>query len=214
MNSQTEIQTAKLILENIQMFDDASSFVNEELSPKLFKKIDDTIQAIIKQEQNDWDGEFDFFENKLYFFPNKWKINNDPKNLLAEYYLCSTNNINHWWVTNLFSQKSERMAFFFKLYYGKPEFTFPSKTRTREFRNFISKRMTKIQEFGFEFHSEELTFYLAIPPLDVQQVIEGYENDTLADAMDPIRETLRKLLDAHQYFEQIVEEAKNYSADK
>lgn len=78
----------------------------------------------------------------------------------------------------------------------------------------MSKRMTKIQEFGFEFHSEELAVYLAIPPLDVQQVIEGYENDTLADAMEPIRETLQKLLDAHQYFEQIVEEAKNYLANK
>ncbi|MBN6711023.1 hypothetical protein JFL47_10945 [Haemophilus haemoglobinophilus] len=203
MNSKKE--AFKLIIENIQMFDEASQLINEEISEQIFDKIEDVIR------NSQYLGRFDFFETSDFnFYPEKWlsstQNKENPNNSYAHYYFGflsneSKNDVGSYWcITPLFSHKQESMVFGFYSYI---------KCSTRDWKNFIkemNEEYPQLNELGFKWNPNEGSFYIIIPPLDKQKIIESYPD--FDDAFEPIKNALNILIEAEPIFDEIVEKAK------
>ena len=201
----------KLIIENIQMFDEASKLISEEFDSELFNAVDN----VIKEFEFDFEckGKFNSAENGFsIFYPSNWLANSeddtDANNCYAHYYFNSESaeasiEIHYWAITSLFS-KTDRMILGF--YSWRKQFSQCGKKGWKEFLIQQNKQYLKLQELGFEFNTT-YGFYLPIKPLDPKLVIENYP-DSLEDAMEPIRDALKTLKEAHPIFNEIVEAAK------
>ena len=204
----------RLIIENIQVFDEASSLIEDEFDELLLN----TIDTVIQDEFPEFKGRFDFSQNGyVAFYPIQWLANNnndtDPSNCLAHYYLGFESHEGviekgtYWRITPLFSHKQERMVLGF--YSWKKQF---NQSSEREWKKFIieqyQKYETELISFGFKLNAKGGDIYLPVDEkLDPKQLIECYP-DNLVDAMQPIRNALNRFKRAHSIFEQIVEAAK------
>ena len=210
----SNIQAAKLIIENIQLLEQADKLINGELGEKFFKAVDVVIKQSVESFNEEMIAEYNFYENETWFLPVEWKT--DPfdiedaktwKKLYAFYELDNEgkmDEVNNWWLTNFFVNDIDRMTFTFALW--RNGF---NKTSPRDWKEFVAKMnqdYQQIEQLGFKLNPEG-AWYIPIASLDAQDVIKNYENDTLEDALTPITEALEKLKQAHQYFDKIVQAA-------
>lgn len=205
----SKTQAVKLILENLSMIEEVSTFLDKELTPSLFNAIDSTI----KDELGNWVGIFDFWGNRTVFCPEHFLTGELDKNLnyrnsIASYYFHQVENTNYYWLSNLFNINGNLMKFAFLGHWGNESFNFTS-GKWKKFCQQENEKYPQIQKAGFKFNEKEGNWYLPIQPLNIHKVIECYESD-LDEAMDPIRDACRILLKTHPYFEKIMEEAKSY----
>lgn len=214
MNSKKE--AFKLIIENIQMFDEATRLF-EEFDQEIFDKIDNVIKEEIEQE---WVGAFNLYNDTTRFLPSNWLTdeldhNVSYKNALGFYEVdIESNIINmpqscHWWLSTFFKNPFEKAVFTFQICYGNSQIK-ENKNNVRGFLIEKNQEFSEIQEKGFSFDSKELRWYLPIEPLDNQLVISCYENDNLEEAMQPIRDAVRKILEINPIFNKILQELKTY----
>lgn len=206
----SKTQAVKLILENLSMIEEVSTFLDKELTPSLFNAIDSTI----KDELGDWVGFFDFYENDTTFCPKHFltaELNKtlDYRNSIARYTFYKVDDINYYWISNLFNINGNLMKFTFVGHWGNENFNFTNGKRWKKFCQQENEKYPQIQKAGFKFNEKDGYWYLPIQPLDIQKVIECYESD-LEEAMEPIRDACRILLKTHRYFEEIMEDAKSY----
>ena len=209
----SNINAAKLIIENIQLLEQAVKLLEGELAEVFFKTVDE----VIKKSVNDFEDEtiaiYDLHENDTWFLSTKWKrepfnINDDKthKNLFAYYQILSHDfgeDGNYWWLTNFFNNDYGVIVFGFYLH--RDGF---NKTYAKDWKAFIAEmnqNYPQIEQLGFKFDTEG--WYLPIASLDSDEVVKNYENDTLEDALIPITEALNTLKQAHPYFNQIVQAA-------
>lgn len=205
----SKTQAVKLILENLSMIEEVSTFLDKELTPSLFNAIDSTI----KDELGNWVGIFDFWENRTVFCPENFLTGELDKNLnyrnsIASYYFYQVDDTNYYWLSNLLNINGNLMKFAFLGHWGNENFNFTS-GKWKKFCQQENEKYPEIQQAGFKFNEKEGEWYLPIQPLDIQKVIECYESD-LEEAMEPIRDACRILLKTHRYFEEIMEDAKSY----
>ena len=202
----------KLIIENIQMFDEASKLINDDFESELFNAVDN----VIKEFEFDFEckGKFNSAENRFStFYPSYWLANSsddtDANNCYAHYYFGfeseeTGKEIHYWGITSLFS-KVEGMVLGF--YSWKKQFPKCGNKDWKEFMIEQNKKYPELGKLGFKFNTKGYDFYLPIKSLDPKLVIENYP-DSLEDAMDPIRDALKTLKEAHPIFNEIVEAAK------
>lgn len=200
----------KLIIENIQMFDDASNLLDDEFDGEIFEAID----SVIKNFESKWENPRYFTQDRYsIFYPPEWIAPNQNKseNFYAHYYIdfgykeSEKERINYWDITALFSDVEGIVLGFYS--YGR-QFL---KCGTKDWKVFMSeqyKLYPKLQQLGFKHNVKGGSFYLPINPLNDQLIIKNYP-DSLRDAMEPIREALNTLKEAHPIFDEIVEAAKN-----
>ncbi|STO53655.1 Uncharacterised protein [Canicola haemoglobinophilus] len=204
MNSKKE--AFKLIIENIQMFDEACQLIDKEISKQIFEKIEDVIRM-----NSQYSGRFNFINNKDFkFYPEKWlnstQNKEDPQNSYAHYYFGflsaeSNNNVGTCLsITPLFSHKQDSMVFGFYSYI---------KCSAKDWKNFIkemNEEYPQLNQLGFKWNPKEGSFYIIIPPLDKQKIIESYPD--FDDAFEPIENALDILIEAKPIFDEIIEKAK------
>lgn len=207
-------QAAKLIIENIQLLEQAKILLEGELSQTFFNTVDKVIEQSVGNFDDEIIASCNFHEDETWFLSTKWK--QEPfsfedtktwKNLYAFYELTNegcNERSNDWWLTNFFPNDLDRVIFNFALW--KNGF---NKTLAKEWKVFaiqMNNDHPQIEELGFKFNPEG-NWYLPIRSLDSKLVIESYESDTLEDALTPITEALDKVKQAHPYFDQIVQAA-------
>ena len=200
-----------LILTNLPLIEEVSKFIDEELSVKLFGEID----HLLKETLCDWKGHFDFYNNGTSFAPSEWvqgEFENKLgyKNALARYDLWKTisKKENYWWISTLFRNEKDCLAFKFQGNWGNEQFKFTFK-KWQTFCSLMNQKYPELEQKGFKFNAKEAYWYLPIKPLEINEIIESYEEDNLYQALNPISESLEILLDSHQYFQKIMIEAKN-----
>lgn len=211
----SNINAVKLVLEHLELVEQAHNLICNELSKNIFKAVDKKIQESIENFEDDIIGIYDFTENEAWFLSRKWeKTTFDVKNsktwndMYAWYILINEGGVegseNHFCLSNFFPNDIDRMAFYFKLYRNSFD-----KTSAKDWKEFVAKinqDYPQIEQLGFKFNPEGV-WYLPIASLDKQAVIKHYENDTLEDALTPITEALEKVKQAHSYFDKIVQAA-------
>ncbi len=208
------VNAAKLIIENIQLLEQAKTLIEGEIG----KKFLDTIDSVIKQSMDNFNkdmiAEYNFYEDETWFLPTTWqKVPFKPtdhktwKYMSAFYELTNegaNEEIEQWWLSVFFENDFDRMIFNFVLW--RNGF---NRISTKDWKEFVAKMnqdYPQIEKLGFKFNPEG-NWYLPIASLDKQAVIKNYENDTLEDALTPITEALEKVKQAHPYFDQIVQAA-------
>lgn len=211
-------QAVKLVLENINMLEDAYAFIEEELEPTIFGVIDEVVKNFAEQELDSTKGVFNSYEDEINFTIPLWETEKDEhapswKNSLAFYYLASEKallkqDVTYFEITKLFVNNKDRVAFVFYPCWGNEKIK-QTKNKWKTFLRNQNEAFPQLQALGFKFYPDDLCWYLPIKPLDVQQVIACYEEDNLEDAMGPIQDALKTLLEGHQYFLKIIENAKN-----
>ena len=207
-------QAAKLIIENIQLLEQAKNLLENEVHKNIFDVIDKVIKQSVEDFDDDMIASCDFHEDQTWFLSTKWK--QEPfsfgdtktwKNLYAFYELTNegcNERSNDWWLTNFFPNDLDRVIFNFALW--KNGF---NKTLAKEWKVFaiqMNNDHPQIEELGFKFNPEG-NWYLPIQSLDQKLVVENYENDTLEDTLNPITEALEVVKHAHPYFDKIVQAA-------
>ena len=211
----SNIQAAKLIIENIQYLEQAKFLLEGEISERFLTALDAKTKE--KVDDFEWIGVFNFYEtNDIWFLPINWKEEkldiNDPKKfegLYAKYELwCRQNDEidNEWWFTSFLPNDNEQMVFNFVIDFSKFKIK-PSKKDRLLFTLNANNMHPEIEKNDFKYDGEGGHWYLPIASLDKKLILENYENDTLEDALTPITEALDKVKGAHQYFDQIVQAA-------
>lgn len=210
----SNVNAAKLIIENIQLLEQARNLLEGELSEKFLNAVDTVIKQSVDNFDEDIIAEYNFYEDETWFLPAKWqKAPFKPEDSKTWKYVCAfyelaneggNDDVNHWWLSVFFKNDLDRMTFNFVLW--KNGFNKASIKDWKEFVAKINQDYPQIEQLGFKFNPEG-NWYLPIASLDKQAVIENYERDTLDDALTPITDALNTLKQAHPYFDQIVQAA-------
>ena len=212
----SNINAAKLIIENIQLIEQMRNLLEGELGEKFFNAVD----AVIKQSVESFDEKmiagYNFCEEAdTWFFSPKWKVGEarnpqsaqEWKNVYALYRLSNesaNDEENNYYLTDFLENDVDRMFFNFEIW--KHNINKMSAKEWKEFVAKINQDYPQLEQLGFKFNPEG-NWYLPIASLDKQAVIKNYENDTLEDALTPITEALEKVKQVHPYFDQIVQAA-------
>ena len=210
----SNVNAAKLIIENIQLLEQARNLLESELSEKFLNAVDTVIKQSVDNFDEDIIAEYNFYEDETWFLPVKWqKAPFKPDDSKTWKYVCAfyelaneggNDDMNHWWLSIFFKNDLDRMTFNFVLW--KNGF---NKASTKDWKEFVAKinqDYPQIEQLGFKFNPEG-NWYLPIASLDKQAVIENYERDTIEDALTPISDALDILEQAHPYFDKIVQAA-------
>ena len=209
-------QAGKLIIENIQMLDEAARLLRGDLSQEIFDEIDKLVQEKVSTFTEDWDGTYTFDEDGVYFAPEAWKAVNTKQFRLKDYYaryvlsyenIDVDNNHTEFWLTGFFSNSFDEMVFKFVPWFNC--YARCTNGLWKKFASIQNEKYPEIESLGFKYSAKEGEWYLPIASLNQQLVADCYVEDNLADAMEPITEALDKLYQAHPYFDKIVETAKD-----
>lgn len=210
-------QAAKLIIENIQLLEQANKLIDEILSEEIFDEIDQIIQNEVEKFETEMIGIYDFNDSETWFLSSRWKIESFElensktwNNLYAFYELTNkgqNDHTNNWCMSNLFVNDIDQMVLCFSFW--KNGFNKASGNDWKRFAQEMNKNYPQLEQLGFKFSVNNQTWYIPINYLDQKLVVENYMNETLEDALTPIKEALEKLKLAHPTFNQIVQNAIN-----
>ncbi|OAL88383.1 hypothetical protein [Acinetobacter terrae] len=210
-------QAAKLIIENIQLLEKANNLINEVLSEELSNEIDQIIQNEVENFETEIIGIYDFTDSDTWFLSTQWKIepfeleNSKTHNNLYAFYQFTNEernkHTNNWWMSNLFENETDQMVLCFSFW--KNGFNKASGNDWKRFALEMNQNYPILEQLGFKFNVNNQTWYMPINYLDQKLVVENYMNETLEDALTPIKEALEKLKLAHPTFNQIVQNTIN-----
>ncbi|MDM1020913.1 hypothetical protein QSV37_11465 [Acinetobacter sp. VNK23] len=207
----SNVNAAKLIIENIQLLEQSKKMIEDEISIKLFETVDHVIKEKI-ESFGEWEGDYKFLEyNSVSFAPSYWKVKDSNKfhqKFYARYSIGCENeqtdsDYNHWWLSNFLKNDVERIIFDLYPWYDN----FKEKVNNKKWKEFVSEQdqlNLQIEQLGFKYNAHKGCWYLVVEGIEPEIFIE---NDDLADALTPITEALDKIKQAHPYFDQIVQAA-------
>ncbi|MCU4582997.1 hypothetical protein KTJ32_18540 [Acinetobacter gyllenbergii] len=205
-------QAAKLIIENIQLLEQAKKMLEGEISEKLFLTVDKMIKEHIDRF-GEWEGYYNFSEDYLAFAPSHWKAKDTHKfiqNFYARYGLSTKSHEiggeeSEWWLTSFMENEVDQIVFNF--YPWRDNF---SMCNVKDWRNFADQQnqiYLQIEQLGFKYNAVEASWYLVVEGIKPYIFSENYDNDTLEYALTPITDALDILKQAHPYFDKIVQAA-------
>ena len=206
----SNVNAAKLIIENIQLLEQSKKLLEDEISVELFEAVDEVIKNYMDAE---WDGYYKFSEDYLAFAPSQWKVKDSNKfhqNYFARYTLNCENEetnggYNHWWLSSFLKNDVDRIIFNF--YPWQPNF---AKCTTKDWKAFANEQNQlnpQIEQSGFKYNATSGGWYLAVNGIEPEIFIESYENGNLVDALTPISEALETIQKTNPYFDKIVQAA-------
>ncbi|WP_295588480.1 hypothetical protein [uncultured Lamprocystis sp.] len=199
-------QAAALIIENIAMLEDAMRLLNGELSESVFSAIDRTIEAWAAGME--WDGCFEFWteDSGTSFGPGQWQTG-EQRDWIAYFSIDVIDDDDEEWLTALLAARQSRIIF--KFCFDRAQL--PNATR-RALNHFVRQINRKpeyagIERAGFRFDRAEGSWHLPWT-IDAKLLAETYVNDTIEDALEPVRKALEKINDVYPLFARIVESAR------
>lgn len=204
-----------LIIQNIQLLEQSRELLENTVEKKFFDTIDQIIKHNTQLSEKDFIGIYNFYEDQTWFLPNEWSLESfdienskTHNNVYAYYELIHEGNsdTNYWRLSNFFSNEHDKAVFNFTFW--KNSFSNYSKTSFKEFCSEQNNKYPQLEGLGFHFNLDNQNWYLPIPPLNQEYVIENYKNNTLEDALDPIKNALDILIQAHPIFNEIIKSAK------
>src|SRR5574337_1055908 len=184
------------------MLDDATKLLYE-ITENISNSIDRIIEGWAKRKG--WRGTYAWYEDDwTAFWPSAWQIGDEEsKDLLAWYsWENKDDDGSYWTLTDLTSERTGITGFRFAV--DVKQFTCPTK---REWRKFCDEQRTALPELessGFKYDESSGTWFLPWR-LDAKQLAEAYASGSIEDALDPVRDALRKIDEAHPHFEKLIE---------
>ncbi|OTG98219.1 hypothetical protein B9T24_02375 [Acinetobacter sp. ANC 4654] len=211
----SNVQAAKLIIENIQLLEQAKIILEGEIAEKLLTSVDEVVKRYLEGFEG-WGGNFNFYEkNDLKFAPENWQAKQETEfkhqNFYARYCLnCESSEIggdyHEWWVSTFLKNDIDRIIFSIYPWYENYKEKV-NKKKWNEFANEKNQLQPEIEQCGFKFNASNGSWYIVVDGIEPKTFIENYESDTLEDALIPITDALGKLEKAHPYFDKIVQAA-------
>ena len=211
----SNMQAVELIVNNIQNLEEAKKLLEGEITEKLCTAVDKKISNFI-ESLDEWIGEFNFYdENYSQFAPENWRAKNGDdfkhQEFYARYFLGFKSDeiggdSTEWFLTAFLKNNTESMVINF--YPWRANFLKFTAKDWKTFTNESNEKYPQIAESGFKYNVKEGSWYLIVDGIDPQLFIENYESDTLEDALEPFEVALKKLKQAHPYFDAIVQAAK------
>lgn len=204
-----------LIIQNIQLLEQSRELLENTVEKKFFDTIDQIIKNNIQSFDENFIGVYNFYEDHTWFLPNGWSLesfdieNSKTHNNVYAYYELipeGVNDENYWQLSNFFQNENDKATFHFTLW--KNSFSNCSKTAFKFFCSEQNNKFLELKKLGFQFNLDDQSWYLPIPFLNQEDVIQNYKNDTLEDALTPIKNSLDILTQAHPIFNEIVQSAK------
>lgn len=192
-------QAAALVIENIGMLEEAKRLLEGEVSRKVFAAIDQLVEAWV--EEKGWSGYFNLFEDEQYFGAREWiREAKSGEAYVAWFALAHNDTEEEWWLTSVLGSRSSLAGFRFHID--------PNKGR-RVWKIFASQKnqeYPEIEEAGFQFEPVDGTWFLPWK-LDARQLAENYARDSIARALDPVRDALHKIEALQPVFVKLVDAA-------
>ncbi|AZN67055.1 hypothetical protein DX910_00705 [Acinetobacter haemolyticus] len=209
----SNINAVKLIIENIQLLEQAKKILEEVVSEKLFLTLDKVIKEHIEGFDGDWDGCYNLGEDDIVFAPKHWKVKETNKfiqNFYARYGLSTKSQEvggeeTEWWLSTFLQNETDHVVFNF--YPWRDNFFRCTVKDWRDFTNKQNQIYPQIEQSGFKYNAAEASWYLVVEGIKSNIFSKNYDNDTLEDALTPITDALDKLKQAHPYFDKIVQTA-------
>ena len=209
-------QMGKLIIENIQILEEAERLLSGDLSQEIYDEIEKVLRDKVSMFTGEWSQSNELFSNTFYLFaPRIWGLIHSEDFRVKDYFACyfltwkSINpeqEVEQHLVTILFKNSFNVMVFKFFPWFGC--YANCTNGLWKKFATVQNEKYPEIESLGFKYSAKKGEWYLPIDSLNQQWVADCYVEDNLADAMSPITEALDKLYQAHPYFDKIVEAAK------
>lgn len=209
-------QAAKLIIENIQLLEQANNLILGELGKYFFGAVDQVIKVNAIEIDETIIGLYDLYNNQIWFISEKWKKemfdfeNKKTWNDMYAWYELDTENdengLSNFYISHFFNNELNRIVFRFSL--SRNSFNKISAKYWKAFISQMNQTYPQIEKLGFKFNDEaDGNWYIPIVSLDQKSVAENYVNEILEDALTPITDALDILKQAHPYFDKIVQTA-------
>lgn len=200
-------EAGRLIIENISAIQEAHLLLTGELSEQVFRVVDETIESWAKK--NDWRGTFSFLDDDdgTFFYPSEWQVIADEADgVVASFALASLNadDDREEWLTRLLGAGEERVCFWFSVEYGDLRF---KKKQWKTFAGEQNEQRPEIANAGFQFNATEGTWSLPWK-IDAKALADGWGNDTMEDAMEPLRVALERIKSVSSSFDEVVKAAR------
>jgi hypothetical protein len=199
-------QAAALVIENIAMLEEAKRLLEGEVTEKVFNALDQAVKAWV-ESRNDWQGVFNCYEDQQYFGIKDWLYSaGSPEEGFFAWFAFDHNDLDsEWWLTSVLGSRNSIIGFRFFIERSRLPAT-PGKKAWKSFASQMNQDNPKIELAGFQFEPSEGTWFLPWK-LDAKLLAENYVSDSIEDALDPVREALKKIEVIHPTFVKIVEAA-------
>lgn len=210
---------AKLIIEKIHLLEEAHTLLEDEITPRIFKVIDEILEEFITFEK--WKGSINFTESdSSEFAPIDWQVNPNESFKYQDFYARYTLTIedshitdvnsSHWWLSCLTKSSKEKMIFTFYPWFAN--FNISNKKAWKnfalEFQKNHNTKMDELEIIGFKYIASEVGWFLPIEGIEASKLAQAYFDDELNDVLAPIKDALEKIKEAHPIFEEFIQSAK------
>lgn len=212
-----QLQEAKLIIQNLNIIEQAHRLIIDKVQPKVFKAIAQLTQDQVESWNVATEGQYEYEDDiDIWFLDQAWKesaLDTDntinSSNLYAYYKLLvfwkSENDEigNEHWLTSLFENNFEYMGFQFVI----DSKQLAERPKKKDWNNFLlqwNQRIPELEKLGFKYDHTDMMWYLPIESLNAEEVANNYESDTIVDALQPIENAMSILNQARPYFTQIL----------
>ena len=198
-------EAGALVIENIAMLEEAIALVNGEVSEKIFQAIDFVIKDWVKE--NGCDGCFNWFEAETYFGALDWKIGSEAEASWIAWFVMDRRGTldDEFNLTSCLGVRDTQIGFRFTINYGN--LAKIKKYDWRKFTDQMNLEYPEIENIGFQYEPKEDGTWFLPWRLDGKLLAECYRQDTIEDAMEPIKEALENLKVSLPLFDKIIEKA-------
>lgn len=203
-------EAAALLIENIDMFEQATLLLNE------IEK-GERIKNAVKQKIKDWvsnsDGEWLFDDETLddkgevYFMHKSCELNKEGS-WIAYFHLtlefADKDKQDCWLLTSYCGKGKNRYGIRFAF---EPK-SFDEVTSRKELKKYFqqkSEEFTKLQKNEFKFQGTDEGWWFLPFNLDAKKLASAYSGNTFEDALVPIEQALNKVKDAWPEFKRLVD---------
>jgi hypothetical protein len=199
-------QAAALIIQNIEMFEDASKLLSK-ITEKVFHEIHDEICNFVRKDI-------------------EWEVSGEGKDLDSEFWLKSWGKGGKWiasysWVNikndesaedaqwnlpAIFGIGSERTGFYLNI--NPIEL---ADMRLKDWKSYLSTKLVDFPEIQkSEFILRNGEFFLPWH-LNIQEVADAYEADSYSECLKPVRDALRSIATTNEHFVELFQQTREYA---
>lgn len=198
-------QPHKLLIENIKIFEDAAPII-DEIEEKIYEEINSVIEKWVgSQEENSWEGTYLGLDDYTYFYPRRWKSEEEDGDLLSYFYLYVDKRENRYYITSLcgLDKNKSYIVWLFNLSLAK------NKKNKTQWKEFLNKEFNRYQadfiKHGVELSEDKAELFMPFK-FDQKLLEKGYPDD-LSEALEPLEVALQKLKELLPIFEAIRQKA-------
>ncbi len=203
-------QMDALIVRHLADIDTAAKRIIHNVQVEVGKALDEVAEEWA--DAQGWTGVFEWDENELALYPPEWgykEPGSEDTSRSAYFYLYAgqgddfgeTSDLDQFWLTRLTGSGRGQLGFWWEYEKGVVA------PRGKRWKQFVRSYIERLQGKGFTYDEESGLFFLPVR-VDREALALAIENETIEDALEPLKKALDLCLGAKAIFDEMLATAR------